>query len=76
MSVTLDVSQKLMLELNSDLPLKRSVISVTKDVHKKTFPLSTSLWIVELSTTVYVVPEIVAVSPTVALGHLHVSFSK
>jgi len=31
---------------------------------------------VELSTAVYVVPEIVAVSPTVASGHLHVPFSK
>ena len=74
--VTFEVSQKLISELNDDLSLKTSVILVTRVVHTFTFPLSASPCMVELSTTVYIVPDIDAVSPTEALGHLHVPFSK
>ena len=41
-----------------------------------TLPFAISPAIVELSTAVYVTPPITAVSPTVALGHSHVPFTK
>jgi hypothetical protein len=74
--VTLDVSQKLIPELKEELSLNSSFIPVTKVVHKLTLPFAISPAIVELSTAVYVTPPITAVSPTIALGHSHVPFTK
>jgi hypothetical protein len=84
MSSTFDVSQKLISELK-ELSLKKLVggsvstppsIAVTSVVQRLTFPFAICAAIVELFTTVYKVPLIVAVSPTLAFGHLHVPFSK
>tara|TARA_B110000114_G_scaffold150682_1_gene161645 strand:- start:150 stop:452 length:303 start_codon:yes stop_codon:yes gene_type:complete len=66
------MSQKEISELNEVLSLNSPLITVTKVVHKFTFPLAICPAIVELSTTVYVVPFITAVSPTLALAQLHV----
>ena len=75
-SVTLVVSQKPMSELNEVLPENKLLISVTFVVHRLTLSFAICPAIVELSTTVYVTPLITEVSPTVALGHLQVPFSK
>ena len=72
MLVTDEVSQKLISELNEVLSLNSSLIFVTSVVHKFTFPFAICPAMVELLTTVYVVPLIVAVSPTDALAQLHV----
>ena len=49
---------------------------VTCVVQRFTFPLLTWSSIVELSTTVYNMPDILTVSPTEASGHLQIPFSK
>ena len=65
-----------MSELKFASPENKFCILVTKVVHKLTLPLDISPAIKEFPTAVYVVPLISAVSPAVALGHLHVPFSK
>ena len=70
--VTLEVSQKPISELKFALPENKFCILVTNVVHKLTLPLLAWPPIVELSTTVYVVPLITSVSPTVAPAQLHV----
>ena len=74
--ITFEVSQKFIFELKEIFSLKSSLILVTSVVHRLTFPFAICSDMVELSTTVYVIPSISAVSPTNPLGHLHVLFSK
>ena len=74
--VTLDVSQKLIFELKVESFKNNSSISVTREIHRLKLSAATSVLKFALSTTVYTVPLIVAVSPTLALGHLHTPDSK
>ena len=74
--VTLEVSQKLIFELKEVLSSKSPNILFTLVVHKFTLPASIWSPIVALSTTVYTTPSMVAVSPTVASGHLQIPSSK
>ena len=87
MSVTLEVSQKLISILVifklpavippcNGPPLLLPDIFVTFVVQRFEFPFVSCVAKDELSTTVYKVPLMVAVSPTLALGHLQVPFSK
>ena len=75
MSLTLEVSQKPIFILNVFFWENSAYIVVTNVVHSLSLPLvNNSVAKVVLSTTVYKMPFIVRVSPTLALGHLHVPF--